>query len=115
MLLKADQVSRARLMATALKENGGAWLNASPVSSLGTLLDPESLRVAIALSVGSDVYIPHSCRCVGRMDSIGLHGLFCKCSAGRFSRNSVMNDVIKSASKSWPTIGFEASWVRSRR
>ena len=48
MLLEADQVSRARLMATAQKESG-AWLNALPVSSLGTLLDPESFRVAIAL------------------------------------------------------------------
>ena len=75
MLLEADQVSRARLMATAQKESwggGGNWLNASPVSAFGTLLDPESFRVAIALSVGADVCILHSCRCVGRMDSIGL-------------------------------------------
>ena len=100
MLLEADQVSRARLMATAQKESwggGGNWLNASPVSSFGTLLDPENFRVAIALSVGADVCILHSCRCVGRMDSIGLHGLFCKYSAGRFSRHSVMNDMIKRA------------------
>ena len=48
MLFEADQVSRARLMATAQKERG-AWLNALPVSLLGTLLDPESFRVAIAL------------------------------------------------------------------
>ena len=39
------------------------------VSSLETLLDPESLRVAIALRVGADVCIPHSCRCGGRMVS----------------------------------------------
>ena len=39
MLLEAGQVSRAKLMATAQKERG-AWLNALPVSSLGTLLDP---------------------------------------------------------------------------
>ena len=56
MLLEADQVSRARLMATAQKESG-AWLNALPFSSLGTLLDPESFRVAIALRVGADVCI----------------------------------------------------------
>ena len=48
MLLEADQVSRARLMVTSQKESG-AWLNALPVSSLGTILDPESFRVAIAL------------------------------------------------------------------
>ena len=44
---EADQVSRARLLATAQKESG-AWLNALPVSSLGTLLDSERFRVAIA-------------------------------------------------------------------
>ena len=42
MLLEADQVSRTRLMATAQKESR-AWLNALPVSSLGTLLDSEAL------------------------------------------------------------------------
>ena len=96
MLLEADQVSKARLMATAQKESG-AWLNALQVSSLGTLLDPESFRVAIGLRVGADVCIPHSCRCGGRMDSRGLHGLSCKYSAGRFPRHSAMNDVIKRA------------------
>ena len=90
MLLEADQVSRARLMATAQKESG-AWLNALPVSSFGTRMDPESFRVAIALRVGADVCIPHSCR--WRMDSRGLHGLSCKFSAGLFPRHSAMNDV----------------------
>ena len=41
-----------------------------------------------------DVCIPHSCRCGGRMDSRGLHGLSCKYSAGRFPNHSAMNDVI---------------------
>ena len=67
MLLEADQVCRARLLATAQKESG-AWLNALPVLLLGTLLDSESFRVAIALRVGADVCIPHSCCCDGRMD-----------------------------------------------
>ena len=49
-------MSRARLMAMAQKESG-AWLNALPVSSLGTLLDPENFRVVIALRVGADVGI----------------------------------------------------------
>ena len=70
----------------------GAWLNTLPVSSLGTLLDSERFRAAIALREGADVCIPYSC---GRMDSRGLHGLSCKYSAGRFPRHSAMNDVIK--------------------
>ena len=50
MLRVADQVCRARLLATAQREReSGAWLSALPVSSLGTLLDSESFRVAIAL------------------------------------------------------------------
>ena len=43
MLLEADQVSRARLLATAQKESG-AWLNALPVSSLGNG-NPKTPRV----------------------------------------------------------------------
>ena len=67
-------VAVARLLATAQRESG-SWLNALPVSSLGTLLDSESFRVAIALRVGADVCVPHFSRCGGRMDSRGLHGL----------------------------------------
>ena len=94
MLLEADPVSRARLMATAQKESG-AWLNALPGSSLGTLSNPERFIVAIAVSVGGDVCIPHSCRFGERMDSRGLQGLSCKYRAGSFPRHSAMNDVIK--------------------
>ena len=83
----------AVLLGTAQKESG-AWLNALPVSLLGTLLESESFRVALA----ADVCIPHSCSCGRRTDSRsrGLHGLSCKYSAGRFPRHSAMNDVNKS-------------------
>ena len=87
---------KARLLATVQKQSG-AWLSTLPVSLFGTLLDSESFRVAIALRVGADVCIPHSCRWGGRMDSRGLHGLSCRYSAGRFPRHSAMNDVIKRA------------------
>ena len=66
MLREADQVCRARLLATVQNESM-ACLNALQVSSLDTLLDSESLRVAIALRVGADVCIPHSCRCGERI------------------------------------------------
>ena len=46
-------------------KESGAWLNALLVSSLRTLLDPESFRVAIALRVSGDVCIPHSSAAVG--------------------------------------------------
>ena len=58
LLRMADQVCKARLLATAQRESG-AWLNALPVSSLGTLLDS---------------FLPLR-RGGGRIDSRGLHGL----------------------------------------
>ena len=63
-------------------------------------LDTTGLRelgVAIALRVGDGVCISHSCRCCGRMESRGLHGLSCKYSADRFPRHSAINDVVKCA------------------
>ena len=67
-----SQVSRARLQGTAQKESRG-WLNALPVSSLGTLLDSESFRVAIALTVGADICIPHSCRWGAGRWTVGVY------------------------------------------
>ena len=91
MLCEVDQVSRARLLATAQKERG-AWLNVLLVSSqLGHYWTRRSLR----LPLPADVCIPHCFSYGGRMDSRGLHGLSCKYSAGCFARHSAKNDVIK--------------------
>ena len=96
MLRDADQVTRARLLATTQK-GSGVWLNALPVSSFVTPLDSECFKVAISLRVSAYVCIPHSCRCAWKMDSRSLHGLSGKCSSGRFPRHSALNDVIKRA------------------
>ena len=42
LIAKADQVSRARLLAAEQPESG-AWATAIPVPSLGTQLNPEEL------------------------------------------------------------------------
>ena len=99
LLEEADQISRARLLAAASRESG-LWLHAIPSPPLGTLLDPESFRIAIALLIGAAVCEPHSCRCGQRMDSRGLHGLSCKFSAGRHPRHAALNDVIRRALQS---------------
>ena len=96
LLERADQVSRARLLAASCRESG-LWLHVLPVPSLGTFLDPESFRVAVALRVGADVCEPHTCRCGSVMDARGLHGLSCRFSAGRHPRHAALNDVIKRA------------------
>ena len=96
LLERADQVSRARLVAASSRESG-LWLHAMPVPALGTLLDPESFRVAVALRIGANVCEPHVCRCGSAMDARGLHGLSCRYSAGRHPRHAALNDVIKRA------------------
>ena len=50
----------------AAERESGFWLQASPAPKLGTLSDPETLRVAIILPVGSDEYEPQIFRC-GRL------------------------------------------------
>ena len=87
-------VDRARLRAAA-QPHSGAWLNAFPAASVGTLLDPDTLRTAVALRVGAEVCAPHRCRCGADIDERGLHGLSCQLSAGRFPRHAELNSVIK--------------------
>ena len=96
LMERADQISRARLLAATRRESG-LWLHALPTPTLGTLLDPESFRVAVALRVGAAVCVPHVCKCGRAMDAKGLHGLSCRYSAGRHPRHSALNDVIRRA------------------
>ena len=88
------EVDRARLRA-ASQPHSGAWLNAFPSACVGTLLDPDTLRTAVALRVGAEVCAPHRCRCGADIDGRGLHGLSCQLSAGRFPRHTELNSVIK--------------------
>lgn len=87
---------KARLMAVSSPESG-AWLNALPVSSLGTLLDDESFRIAVGLRLGSPICAKHFCKCKNLVSEYGLHGLSCRFSFGRFSRHHEVNDLIKKA------------------
>ena len=90
----STDVDRARLRAAA-QPHSGAWLNAFPAASLGTLLDPDTLRTAVVMRVGADICAPHQCRCGIDIDERGLHGLSCQLSAGRFPRHAELNSVIK--------------------
>ena len=56
LMERADQISRARLLAAARRESG-LWLHSLPSPALGTLLDPESFRIAVALRVGAVVCV----------------------------------------------------------
>jgi hypothetical protein len=91
-----DQADKARLIAAAASHSG-AFLHVRPCSSLGTRLDNSSLRIAIALRLGAPVCAPHTCVCGASVDSSGRHGLSCRKSAGRLSRHSAVNELIKRA------------------
>ena len=96
LLSSANQRDRVRLLSAAAP-GSGSWLHAVPSANLGTLLDSETLRIAVALRVGADVCQPHQCRCGARADSKGHHALTCRLSAGRHPRHTALNDVVKRA------------------
>ena len=89
-----SNAGRARLRAAA-QPHSGAWLSALPVASVGTLIQPDTLRIAVALRVGAPVCAPHRCRCGAQIDDSGLHALSCTRSAGRHPRHAAINNIIK--------------------
>ena len=94
LVSEANQFARARLLSAATSESG-AWLHAIPSTSLGTMIDKETLRISVALRVGADLCVPHLCRCGSHADSKGYHALTCQFSAGRHPRHTALNDVIR--------------------
>ena len=85
--------SQARLKA-ATGNCSGAWLEATPIPSLGTRLNDEAVRIAVSLRLGVDVCVPHTCKCSATVMQDGLHGLDCQKSAGRHARHSELNSII---------------------
>ncbi len=97
LLAAADIVGKARLRAVATKESG-SWLNALPLTALGTHLIDNVFRVAVGLRLGAPLCIPHTCgQCGGPVDQFGHHGLSCRFSAGRHSRHTALNELIRQA------------------
>jgi hypothetical protein len=89
-------IDQARILACQIKESG-AWLNALPSRSLGTLLDNDTFRISIGLRLGCKICTNHKCKCGAMVDELGLHGLSCKKSAGRHPKHSMVNELIKKA------------------
>jgi hypothetical protein len=83
----------ARFKALPCKESG-PWLHAIPSPNIGTLLDNTSFQVCIGLRLGCNLCTPHICKCNAKVDEIGIHGLSCSKSSGRFSRQTEINSII---------------------
>lgn len=96
LLENAVGTDKARLMAVSRPE-AGAWLHALPSPHVGTLLDNNSIRVAVALRLGCDVCEPHICICGTMVESNGHHALSCCRGVGRFPRHHALNDIVRRA------------------
>ena len=71
--------------------------DAAVLSRRYTRLDDASLRIAVALRLGTPICAPHKCICGVDVDKSGVHGLSCRKSAGRHVRHSALNDLVKRA------------------
>ena len=74
---------------------GSQWLNVIPCKNLRLKLSNQQLRIAIGLRLGSKICERHKCVCGKDVTEDGWHGLSCLKSAGRFSRQSNLNALIK--------------------
>jgi hypothetical protein len=83
----------ARFKALQCRESG-FWLYAIPSPNIGTLLDDTSFQVCIGLRSGCNLCTPHICKCNAKVDKIGIHGLSCSKTSGRFSRHTEINSII---------------------
>jgi hypothetical protein len=72
-------------------------LHAIPSPNIGTLLDNTSFQVCIRLRLGCNLCTPHVCKCNTKVDEIGIHGLSCSKSSGRFSRHTEINSIVNRA------------------
>jgi hypothetical protein len=61
------------------------------------LINDDSLLIAIGLRLGTQLCVPHKCRCGSLVDEQGMHGLSCQKSAGRLSRHHFINDTLQRA------------------
>lgn len=75
----------------------GVWCmaRALPASTVGNLLNDESLRISASLRLGAPICQPHECICKAAVDTSGQHGFSCKQNKGRLSRHNLTNETIR--------------------
>jgi hypothetical protein len=96
---------KARLRAVS-SEHASDWLNCVPLPSMSLKLNRQTLRIAVALRLGSKICKSHKCHCINEdtgqpktVDIKGLHGLSCASAGGkgRIARHDRANDLIHRA------------------
>ena len=102
---------------TAQKNQTAAWSEAFPIASVGNLLRPDELRIAIALRTGANIFESTECRCGKFVDRLGLHGLSYNKNTGCFPRHSAINSILKRSLTciSLPSVLEPVGLTRDRR
>ena len=75
----------------------GDWLLSSPFTACGLRLEDNAVRIAVALSLGVNLCVPHVRHSDAQVDAFGVNSLICKLAAGRITRDQAVNDVITRA------------------
>ena len=91
-----DNFNSARLLAASAPHSGD-WLHALSLSTCGSRLENEAVRVVVGLRLGTSLCEPHKCPCCKQVDARGKHDLSCKRGAGRSIQHHQLNDIIHRA------------------
>ena len=81
------------------------------IASVGDLLSPDELHIAIALVTGAKIFECTKCRCGKIVDELGLHGLSCTKNAGRFPRHSAINSILKRSLTRTGLLSGRMAWL----
>ena len=93
--LSSEHGKASFLAATA--PHSGDWLLALPIAACGLRLEDDAVRTAVALRLGINLCVPHTCHCDAQVDALGVHSLVCKHASGRINRHQAINDIIARA------------------
>ena len=80
------------LAASAL--HAGDWLHVTPSANCGLFLKNKEVRIAVGVRLGAPACITYDCACGMTVDRLGLHCFSCKKCPGRYTRHSLLNDVV---------------------
>ena len=97
LLLDNGSAEEKSILLSSSSENASCWVHSVPVSSLGLKLDNSSFKIICGLRIGAKICSPYTCRCGFKVNEYGRHGLSCSKAAGRNSRHSEANRIIKKA------------------